>query len=141
MRLAEISKNDCVYDLGCGDGRLLISSAKLGARGVGYEINKKICLEARENVKNAKLEHMIQIHDTDALNSDLKDATVVLLYLSETGNAKLLPNLQKYLNDGAKIVTSLFPFPEHIKANKIEYTTEGRIPIHLYIKNNGIIGK
>src|SRR5688572_5788011 len=120
MVFAGIGTDDFVYDLGCGDGRLLIESAKLGARGVGYELNKKIYAEALNNVKMAKLDHLVAIYDTDALKSNLDSATVVFLYLSEAGNEKLLPLLQNKLQNGARVVTSLFPFPKHIIAHKIQ---------------------
>ncbi len=109
LELAQVTKNDIVYDLGCGDGRIVVMAAeKYGARGVGVDYNPVRVAEARELVKRKKVEKLVKIIQQDAMTVDLSEATVVTLYLLESSNAKLRPNLEKYLKPGARVVSHDF---------------------------------
>jgi precorrin-6B methylase 2 len=105
LALAQVKKGDLVYDLGCGDGRIVITAArKYGARGVGYEIDSKLFRQAKKNVKRYGVEDLVIIEQKDILKVDLRDATVVTLFLSPQLNQKLLPQLEQ-LKPGARVVS------------------------------------
>jgi SAM-dependent methyltransferase len=109
LKLASTKKSDIVYDLGCGDGRIVIAAAKrYGARGVGVDINPKLIQEARANAKREGVESLVQFEEQNVYDVDLKPATVVMLYLLPDINRKLVPKLQKELKPGARIVSHTF---------------------------------
>lgn len=109
LRLAEVGKNDVVYDLGCGDGRIPITAAKqFGARGVGVDIDPQRIAEANANAKLAGVAHLVTFKLQDAMATDLSDATVVTLYLLSSSNLKLRPMLTRQLKPGARIVSHAF---------------------------------
>jgi uncharacterized protein (TIGR03000 family) len=108
LELAEIKKGDVIYDLGCGDARILVTAAKkYGARGFGFDIDPQRVKESIENVKKNKVEDLVTIKRADVFTLDLKDATVVTLYLLPQLNVKLLPQLAK-LKPGSRIVSHDF---------------------------------
>ena len=112
LELAEVKKNDVVYDLGCGDGRIVVTAAeKYGARGVGVDYNMERINEARELAKEKKVEHLVKIIHQDVIKVDFSEATVVTLYLLESSNVLLQPNLQKYLKPGSRVVSHDFNMP------------------------------
>jgi SAM-dependent methyltransferase len=105
LDMARVTKKDLIYDLGCGDGRILITAAKrYGARGYGVDLDPDRVDEARANAKKAGVSHLVTIEEGDAFEVDLRPATVVTLYLLPDLNARLLPALRQ-LRDGARIVT------------------------------------
>ena len=107
LKLAEINENDLVYDLGCGDGRIVIAAARdYGARGVGIDLNPKRIEEANANAKAAKVEHLVQFRLGNFYKVDFSDATVVALYLPQTINYELRPILWKQLKVGSKVVSN-----------------------------------
>lgn len=108
LEVAAITKDDVVYDLGCGDGRIVIAAAKeKGARGVGFDIDPERVAESRKNVEAAGVGHLVTIEQRDIFNVDLSPASVVTLYLLPELNVRLIPQLQK-LNPGARIVSHDF---------------------------------
>jgi uncharacterized protein (TIGR03000 family) len=110
-KLAKVGKNDVVYDLGCGDARMLIRPIqKFGAkRGVGVEFDPKVLKEAKENVKKAKLEDRIELREGDMLDvKDMSDATVVLVYIGDLLGERVGPVLRKTLKPGSRIVSHRF---------------------------------
>jgi SAM-dependent methyltransferase len=108
LELAQVTQNDRVYDLGCGDARSLVTAAKsYRARGFGFDLNPKRVRESLANVRKNHVEHLVQIRRADILTLDLSDADVVFLYLVPSLNAKLVPQLEK-LKPGARIVTHEF---------------------------------
>jgi predicted RNA methylase len=109
LRLAEVTREDVVYDLGCGDGRIVIAAAKLGARGVGVDIEPFRVAESRENAARAGVEHLTTFTAEDAMTLDVSRATVVTLYLVEWSTEKLMPLLTSQLRRGARIVSHSFP--------------------------------
>jgi len=109
LRLASVSSNDVVYDLGCGDGRIVIAAAQqFGARGVGVDIDPERIAEARRNAAQARVEHLVSFKLEDALNTDVSEATVVTLYLLSAQNVALRPRLASQLRPGARIVSHNF---------------------------------
>jgi SAM-dependent methyltransferase len=105
LALAKVGANDVVYDLGCGDGRIVIAAAKkYGARGVGVDIDPKRINEAVANARKAGVEKLVTFKLQDALKTDVSDATVVTLYLLTFGNLQVRPILQKQLKPGSRIV-------------------------------------
>jgi SAM-dependent methyltransferase len=109
LELAEVTANDVVYDLGCGDGRIVITAAKkFGARGVGVDIDPDRIREAKANAKEAGVENLVTFIKQDAMTVDVSPASVVTLYLLSSSNLKLRPMLTKQLKPGARIVSHAF---------------------------------
>ena len=110
LTLAKVGPGDVVYDLGCGDGRIVIAAArKFGARGVGVDIDANLINRAEAQAKAAGVEDRIRFRIQDAMTVDVSDATVVTLYLLSASNVKLRPILTKQLKKGARIVSHSFP--------------------------------
>lgn len=108
LELAEVTKDDVVYDLGCGDGRIVITAAqRYGCRGVGYEILEWVIEMARENVAEAGVEDLVTIQNADIFTLDLSEATVITLYLLPDLNVRLIPQLDR-LPPGVRIVSHSF---------------------------------
>lgn len=123
LELADVTAKDVVYDLGSGDGRLVITAAKkYGARGVGIDIDPARVAEARANARTAGVEHLVQFVEGDALEADVSEATVVTLYLLSSSNLRLRPLLTRQLRPGARIVSHAFGMgdwtPERTEAFK-----------------------
>jgi SAM-dependent methyltransferase len=109
LKLAGVKKTDVVYDLGCGDGRIVIAAAKnFGARGVGIDINPERIKEARENAKKAGVENLVRFEENDLFVADFKEATVVTLFLLPQVNLKLRPRLMSELKPGTRVVSNTF---------------------------------
>jgi len=109
LELAGVTSKDLVYDLGCGDGRIVITAAKkYGARGVGVDINPERIREANENARSAGVEKLVTFIEQDALKVDVSQATVVTRYLLSSSNLKLRPILTRQLKPGARIVSHAF---------------------------------
>ena len=105
---AGVKKGDVVYDMGSGDGRIVIAAAKKGARAVGFEIDGDLVKESRENIRKAGVQNLAEIRQQDILTVDFSPATVVTMYLLPDVNLKLKPNLQKQLKSGSRIVSHSF---------------------------------
>lgn len=116
LELAEAGPGDVVYDLGCGDGRILIMAVEEFKvdRAVGYELNKQLVETALNNISSKKLEKRISVEMGNFLEADLSPATIVTLYLTTTGNAKLRPKFKEELKDGARIISHDFPILEWV---------------------------
>jgi cyclopropane fatty-acyl-phospholipid synthase-like methyltransferase len=109
LALAEMKKGDVVYDLGSGDGRIVIRAAKkYGVRGVGIEMDRMLLAKARKDAEAAGVSHLVRFRAEDALQTDLSPATVVTLYMLPWFNEKMKPNFKKYLKPGARIVAHDF---------------------------------
>ncbi|MHC4521667.1 MAG: SAM-dependent methyltransferase, partial [Planctomycetota bacterium] len=108
LELAQVKKDDLLYDLGCGDGRIVVTAAKTyGCRAVGYDISPKRVRESRENVEQNDVGDLVSIEQRDIFTLDLSDANVVTLYLLPSLNVKLIPQLEK-LKPGSRIVSHDF---------------------------------
>jgi precorrin-6B methylase 2 len=109
LALAEIKKGDVVYDLGSGDGRVLITAAKkFGVKVVGFEIDPGLVKLARENARKAGVERLVEIRQQDFMTADLSSASIVTLYLSADGNLALKFKLMNELKSGARVVSYTF---------------------------------
>ena len=109
LRLAGVGRNDVVYDLGSGDGRLVIAAARdFGARGVGVEIDPRLVAQSVESARRAGVGDRVTFREQDLFQTDLADATVVTLYLSPALNLRLRPKLLRELRAGARIVSHDF---------------------------------
>jgi len=109
LKLANVGPGDVVYDLGCGDGRVVITAAKeYGVRAVGIDIDPVRIKESRENARKAGVEERVTFRNEDLFEADIKEATVVTLYLLQSLNLKLRPKLWKELKPGARIVSHNF---------------------------------
>ena len=108
LELVKIQKDDLVYDLGCGDGRIVVTAAKrYGCRAVGYDIDPERVKESLENVEKNNVGHLVRIEQKDIFTLDLSDANVITLYLLPSLNVKLIPQLEK-LKPGSRIVSHDF---------------------------------
>ena len=124
LKLAGVKKSDVVYDLGCGDGRIVIAAAKnYGARGVGIDINPARIAEAKENARAAGVEKLVRFEENDLFLADIHEATVVTLFLLPQINLKLRPKLLQDLKPGTRIVSNTFDMDDW-KAEK-EVTVGG----------------
>jgi SAM-dependent methyltransferase len=109
LKLARVKSSDIVYDLGCGDGRIVISAARVyGAHGVGIDINPERIQEARANARKAGVEALTRFELNDVFDTDIRDATVVALYLLPDLNLRLRPKLLQDLKPGTRVVSHAF---------------------------------
>ena len=119
LDLAKVGKNDTLFDLGCGDGRIVVTAAKVrGARGTGIDIDPTRIAEAKENAKQAGVSDRAQFRVGDLFKTDFSSATVVTLYLLPTINAKLRPQLWKQLKVGTRVVSHAFDMGSEWPAEK-----------------------
>jgi len=124
LEMAGVKEADVVYDLGCGDGRIVVAAAKkVGCRAFGFDVDPKRIQESLENVSKNKVENLVKIEQKDIFTLDLSPASVVTLYLLPELNVKLIPQLQK-LKPGSRIVSHDFRM-RGVKPDKVEeFTSE-----------------
>jgi len=135
LELAEVKPGEVVYDLGCGDGRILIIAAmEFGARAVGVEIRKDLVEKCIKKVKELGLEEKITIIHGNFFNIDISDADVVTLYLLTSVNERLRPKLEKELRPGARVVSHDFEVLgwKPVKVEEIKEGWRGH-KIYLYV--------
>ena len=121
LNLAKVTKSDTVIDLGCGDGRIVITAAqKFGARGIGVDLNPERIAEAEANAKAAKVEDRVKFVEQDLFKADIREATVVTLYLLPSVNARLKPRLFEQLKPGTRVVSHSFDMPDWQPKEKIQ---------------------
>lgn len=119
LELAKVGKNDTLFDLGCGDGRIVVTAAKQrGARGTGIDIDPQRIAEARENAKKAGVTDRAEFRVGDLFKTDFSGASVVTLYLLPTINARLRPQLWKQLKVGTRVVSHAFDMGSEWPADK-----------------------
>lgn len=119
LRVADIRKDDLIYDLGCGDGRIIILAAqKVGSRGVGIDIDPQRIKESRQNASEAKVEHLVYFLEQDFFQADFSDATVITLYLLPMLNLQLRPKLLTELRPGTRVVSHDFGMNEWMPDQK-----------------------
>ena len=131
LKLANVKPNDVVYDLGCGDGIIVATAAqKYGARAVGIDIDPQRVKEATERARQMGVSDRVSILQGDLFEADIKDATVVTLYLLESLNIKLMPKLKQDLKPGTRIVSQTFGMgPDWPPDKTIEVNG---LPVHLW---------
>jgi ribosomal protein L11 methylase PrmA len=128
LEVAKVTKDDVIYDLGCGDGRIPITAAKkYGATGVGIDIDPQRIKEANANAQAQGVTDKVKFLQADLFETDISRATVVTLYLLPSLNVKLMPKLMKELKPGTRIVSHAFDMGDW-KPEK-ELTVDGR---HVY---------
>lgn len=126
LRTAEVTDKDTVYDLGCGDGRIVIAAAsEYGARGVGVDINPLRIKESRRNAGNAGVSHKVTFIEQDLLKTDLSQATVVVIYLDPKMNLRLRPKLLRELKPGARVVSNSFDMGDWKPDKVVKLTVAG----------------
>src|SRR5262247_1569038 len=109
LDLAGVKKGDVVYDLGCGDGRIVVTAAKkYGVKAIGFEIDPERIKESHENIQKAGVEKLVEIRQQDILTVDLSGATVLTMYLLPDVNLRLRPAIQKQMKPGSRIVSHDF---------------------------------
>jgi len=109
LKLADVKSSDIVYDLGCGDGRIVIAAAKnYGAHAVGIDIDPKRIQEAKENARRAGVEDLVRFEENDLFQADIHEASVVTLFLLSSINQRLRPKLLQDLKPGTRIVSNTF---------------------------------
>ena len=109
LQVAGVKKDEMVYDLGCGDGRIIITAAqKFGARATGVELDPELYKKTVDRVRELKLQDRVKVINGNLLEVDLSDANVVTLYLLTDSNTKVKPNLEKYLKPGSRVVSHDF---------------------------------
>lgn len=123
LELAEVKKGDVVYDLGSGDGRIVVTAAKkYGVKAIGFEIDPQRIKESHENIKKAGVENLVEIRQQDIRTVDLSAATVLTMYLLPEVNLMIRPNIWKQMKPGSRVVSHDFDMgdwkplkTEHIK--------------------------
>jgi len=139
LQMAEVTKDDVVYDLGSGDGRLVITAAKrYGARGVGVDIDPALIARSRDNARREGVDKLVEFRQQDALTVDVSPASVVTLYLLSGANLKLRPILQKALKPGSRIVSHQFGMGDWVPTRTETITDQRGTSRLLYL---WIIGK
>jgi tRNA G37 N-methylase Trm5 len=124
LEMAGIKRGDILYDLGCGDGRIVVTAAKkYGIRAVGVDVDPKRVRESRENVRTNQVEHLVTIKQADIFDLDFSGATVVTLFLLPELNTRLKPQLRK-LKPGSRILSYSFEMhrakPEEVFRGKLD---------------------
>jgi SAM-dependent methyltransferase len=137
LKLAGANKSDRVYDLGSGDGRIVIMAAeKFGAQSVGIELDETLVAQSRARIKELKLEDRARILHGNIYEADLSKATVVTLYLLTSVNERLKPILEKRLRPGTRVVSHDFQVPGWEPKQTAHVTSEAGVThtIHLYVR-------
>jgi predicted RNA methylase len=130
LEAGRVKPGDTVYDLGSGDGRIVITAVqKYGAKAVGVELRPDLCDKARERIKELGLEDKASIVQGSALRVDLSAADVVTMYFLTSSNERLRPNLERWLKPGSRVVSNQFPIKGwkaaetvRVKAGSMEHT-------------------
>jgi SAM-dependent methyltransferase len=121
LKLADVRKGDVVYDLGCGDGRIVIAAAQeFGARGVGIDIDPQRIRESQENARAAGVSNRVSFRNEDLFEAGISDATVVTLFLWPEVNLKLRPKLLKDLKPGTRVVSYYWDMGDWVPEKQIE---------------------
>jgi tRNA G37 N-methylase Trm5 len=113
LELAQVKKGDVVYDLGSGDGRIVVTAAKkYGVKAIGFEIDPQRIKESHENIKKAGVGHLVEIRQQDIRTVDLSPANVLTMYLLPEVNLMIRPNIWKQMKPGSRIVSHDFDMAE-----------------------------
>ncbi len=135
MNLAKVGPNDVLYDLGCGDGRVVVEAALRGARSVCVEVNKELISRAEERARKLGVMDKVNFINDDFFNVELKNATVIYMYLLTSVNKMLKPKLSREIRIGTRVVTLDFEIPGwkpvHILRISLGYRDA---TLYLYIK-------
>jgi len=135
LRLGAVTADDVVYDLGSGDGRIVIAAARdRGARGVGFEIDPALVAQAVERARRLGLADRVTFRQDDLFQADLREATVVTLYLSPGLNHRLRPKLLSELRPGSRVVSHSFDMGDWAPTQTLQVTSnEGTHMIYMWV--------
>lgn len=131
LDLARVKPGDTVYDLGSGDGRILIAAANRRANAVGIEINPSLVTAANDEISRAGVGARAKVIQGDVMTADFSPATVVTIYMDRSSNEKLRPQLEKYLKAGSRVVSHDYEIPGW-KASVVSKTDEAK-PHTIYL--------
>lgn len=138
LEAGHVKPGDVVYDLGSGDGRIVITAAqKFGAKAVGVEIRADLCRIATEKIKALGLDDRVRMVQGSALHVDLSPADVVTMYLLTSSNELMRPNLEKYLKPGARVVSNQFPIKGWRPVETMRMTTGSATQHTIYVYEIG----
>src|SRR5579863_4867636 len=133
LALASIRPGETVYDLGCGDGRILIAAVKnYKAKAVGVEISPKLVAQAQERIRKEGVASEARVVEGDLLETDLTGADVVVIYLATSLNRELRPRMEKFLKPGARVVSHDYAVPGWKPAQVVEAEGRQKHSIYLY---------
>lgn len=141
LQLAEVTSRDLIYDLGCGDGRIIITAArKYRARGVGLDIEPYWVAEAQSNAKKAGVEDLVTFSVQDALTVDISLATVVMLYLVHWSTSMLQPIIRRQVQPGTRIISHSFGVDDGTAIKTEKFTdASGQVrTLYLWIVADGV---
>jgi protein-L-isoaspartate O-methyltransferase len=144
LQMANLRSGETLYDLGCGDGRILIAAAeRYKVKAVGIEISDHLARTAAEKVKKAGLQNQVKVVHGNFMRTDLSGADVVTLYLATTANESLRPNLEHYLRPNTRVVSYDYPIPgwKPIETSESEGRHGANHTIYLYQVPNSITKK
>lgn len=144
LHMANLKSGETLYDLGCGDGRILITAAeRYKVKAVGIEISDRLAKTATEKVKKAGLQKQVKVVHGDFMHTDLSGADVVTLYLATTANESLRPNLERYLRPNTRVVSYDYPIPgwKPVDTSASEGRHGANHTIYLYQVPNSITKK
>ncbi len=134
LRMAGVGKDDLVYDLGSGDGRIVITAARrYGARAVGFEIEEKLVQESRERARQEGVADLVEFRLQDVMTVDLSPATVVTIYLTQEANLKLRPKLATELRRSARVVSHNYHMGDWVADEVRRVRSEGGHRHTLYL--------
>jgi ubiquinone/menaquinone biosynthesis C-methylase UbiE len=138
LEAGHVKPGDMVYDLGSGDGRIVITAAqKFGAKAVGVEIRADLCRVATEKIKSLGLDDRVRMVQGNALRVDLSPADVVTLYLLTSSNELVKPNLERYLKPGSRVVSNQFPIKGWRPVETVRMTTGSATQHTIYVYEIG----
>ncbi len=134
LELAKPKAGETLYDLGCGDGRILITAAqRYQTKSVGIEINEKLVKETRQRISQLHLESLASVQQGDIMQADISRADIVTVYLSTTANETLRPLLERSLKPNTRVVSYDYPIPGWKAIDEIDRRSKGYShPIYLY---------
>jgi predicted RNA methylase len=137
LEAGHVTADDLVYDLGSGDGRVVITAAqKFGARAVGVEGMPDLCRQARIRIKSLGLDDRVQIVEDNVFHVNLSPATVVTMFFLTSSNERLRPNLERYLRAGARVVSNQFPI-RGWKPVEVVHVNNGRMDNSIFVYKIG----
>lgn len=137
LEAAHVKPTDTVYDLGAGDGRIVIMAAqRFGAKAVGVEIMPDLCVKATSRIQALGLADKARMMENSVFRVDLSPATVVTMFFLTTSNERIKPNLEKYLKPGARVVSNQFPI-KGWRAAEVVTVKNGSMSHSIYVYEIG----
>jgi SAM-dependent methyltransferase len=132
LEMARVKSGDVIYDIGSGDGAIVIRAAKkYGVKGVGIEIDRELVAKARDLAFREKVDHLVEFRAVDAFTVDVSPATVVTLYMLPDFNAKLRPILDRQLRPGSRVVSHDYPIegwvPDKVETVKGDFVHDHKV--------------